>query len=125
MVDGSRDGGAARGPPGRPMCSTPWSHLRRMHRSTPPPSDTGATHPNRPATPATRRVWDHPTMKQNREQRRKQQFGTHRPDDEARWPTSAPNPVFGETEAPDKATTGRPDQDQTAETGPGTGGATE
>jgi hypothetical protein len=62
-------------------------------------------------------------VKLNRQERRKQQFGSHRPTDQA-WPTTQPNPAFG-ADATDEAVAGSPDQDQTAETGPGTGGATE
>lgn len=61
----------------------------------------------------------------NREERRRKQFGGHRAKEDAGWPTSAPNPVFGGGPAPDDAETGRPDQDQTEQTGAGTGGATE
>lgn len=56
--------------------------------------------------------------------RRKHKFGGGRSSDQRVWPTSEPNPVFG-AGAPAEATAGRPDQDQTKETGPGTGGATE
>lgn len=67
--------------------------------------------------------------KPNRAERRKNKFGGGRSSDQSGWPTSAPNPVFGAGEAPheahSEATAGRPDQDQTKETGPGTGGATE
>jgi hypothetical protein len=63
--------------------------------------------------------------KQNRAERRKTKFGGGRAGGQGGWPTSEPNPVFGAGEAPDEATAGRPDQDQTKETGPGTGGATE
>jgi hypothetical protein len=63
--------------------------------------------------------------KPNRAERRKSKFGGGRSTEQGGWPTSAPNPVFGGAAAPDEATTGTPDQDQTHETGPGTGGATE
>jgi hypothetical protein len=81
--------------------------------------------------------------KQNRSERRKNKFGGGRATEHGGWPTVQPNPVFtGDTpadadgDAPadalpagepasDKALTGSPDQDQTAATGPGTGGATE
>ena len=63
--------------------------------------------------------------KQNREQRRQAKFGGGRASEKGTWPTSEPNPVFGAAEAPADATAGRPDQDQTKVTGPGTGGATE
>jgi hypothetical protein len=63
--------------------------------------------------------------KKNREQRRQEKFGGGRSSAQGGWPTSEPNPVFGGAEAPEEATAGRPDQDQTKLTGPGTGGATE
>ncbi len=63
--------------------------------------------------------------KKNREQRRQEKFGGGRANDQSGWPTTEPNPVFGGGEAPEEAITGRPDQDQTKLTGPGTGGATE
>ena len=63
--------------------------------------------------------------KENREQRRRQQFGGHRATNEAGWPASSPNPVFGGQPAPDDAEAGRPDQDQAEATGAGSGGATE
>jgi hypothetical protein len=62
---------------------------------------------------------------QNRAERRRKQFGDHRTTSETGWPTSAPNPVFGEGAAPDDAQAGRPDQDQVEQTGAGSGGATE
>jgi hypothetical protein len=61
----------------------------------------------------------------NRAQRRREQFGKHRAATEPGWPASAPNPVFGDGPAPREGETGRPDEDQTDLTGPGTGGATE
>ncbi|MBA2719606.1 MAG: hypothetical protein H0U52_10245 [Chloroflexi bacterium] len=63
--------------------------------------------------------------KHNREQRRQAKFGGGRAKDQGGWPTGEPNPVFGGGEAPEEAIAGRPDQDQTKLTGPGTGGATE
>ena len=64
----------------------------------------------------------------NREQRRAEKFGRHRtpnaPQNAPTWPESSPNPAFG-SDPTDDAVAGGPDQDQTAETGPGTGGATE
>jgi hypothetical protein len=64
--------------------------------------------------------------KQNREQRRAAKFHRHQSTAKpATWPESSPNPVFGAADGPDEATAGAPDQDQTKETGPGTGGATE
>ena len=66
-----------------------------------------------------------PKPKENREERRRKQFGGHRPASETTWPTSAPNPVFGGQDAPGEAEAGQPDQDQKANTGAGTGGATE
>lgn len=71
-------------------------------------------------------AWHHADMeKKNREQRRSEKFGRHRTDDRTTWPASQPNPVFGGAEAPEEATAGRPDQDETKMTGTGTGGATE
>ena len=61
----------------------------------------------------------------NREQRRAEKYGPGRSAQQPSWPTSEPNPVFGGGSAGDEALTGRPDQDQTALTGPGAGGATE
>jgi hypothetical protein len=55
----------------------------------------------------------------NREQRRAARFGRHRPDPHEPWPVNKPNPALGD------AVAGRPDQDQTDLTGPGTGGASE
>jgi hypothetical protein len=81
--------------------------------------------------------------KQNRAERRRNKFGGGRATEHGGWPTVQPNPVFsGDTpaeadgdapaDAPspdepeaDKAVAGSPGQDQTAATGPGTGGATE
>lgn len=64
--------------------------------------------------------------KLNREQRRAAQFGGHRPAAQSGWPTSEPNPAYaGQGGEEDEAHTGRPDQDQTKQTGAGTGGATE
>jgi hypothetical protein len=84
--------------------------------------------------------------KLNRAQRRQSKFGGGRATEHGGWPTHQPNPVFigdaatddpsgeptretgGEATneaATDQAIAGRPDQDQTAQTGPGTGGATE
>jgi hypothetical protein len=65
----------------------------------------------------------------NREQRRAQKFGKagkvheHVPGDP--WPESGANPAFGRGGDDQAAYAGRPDQDVTRETGPGTGGATE
>jgi hypothetical protein len=56
----------------------------------------------------------------NREQRRAEKFGKHRPDSNQPWPDSEPNPALS-----NDAVAGRPDQDQTDLTGPGTGGATQ
>jgi hypothetical protein len=63
--------------------------------------------------------------KKNREQRRHEKFGGGRASEAGGWPTSQPNPVFGGSGDADEAIAGTPDQDQTKETGPGTGGATE
>ena len=62
---------------------------------------------------------------ENREERRRKQFGGHRPTTETNWPASAPNPVFGDADAPKDALAGGGDQDEKAATGAGTGGATE
>jgi hypothetical protein len=56
---------------------------------------------------------------QNRAQRRAARFGRHRPDPHEPWPANEPNPALSD------AVAGRPDQDQTDLTGPGTGGATQ
>jgi hypothetical protein len=90
-------------------------------------------------------------VKKNREERRHEKFGGGRASEHSGWPTIRPNPVFtggdepsaaGDTATgddappagdipppvdatPKDATAGRPDQDQTKATGPGTGGATE
>ena len=72
------------------------------------------------------RPCDHgPMDKPNRAERRKSRFGGGRSTEHGGWPTHLPNPVFGGDRPTDEASTGAPDQDQTAETGPGTGGATE
>jgi hypothetical protein len=56
----------------------------------------------------------------NREERRREQFGKTRSNVDSQWPATEPNPAFG-----GDAVAGRPDQDQTDLTGPGTGGATQ
>jgi hypothetical protein len=56
---------------------------------------------------------------QNREQRRAARFGRHRPDPHEPLPRDADPALGGD------AVAGRPDQDQTDLTGPGTGGATQ
>ena len=64
----------------------------------------------------------------NREQRRQAKFGRHRTVTHDPWPSSTPNPAVGlsaDPDAPAEAVAGESDQDQTAATGPGTGGATE
>ena len=63
--------------------------------------------------------------KLNREQRRREKFGGHRVSEKEPWPTSRPNPALAAAGNEDEAKAGRPDQDQTKLTGPGTGGATE
>ena len=73
--------------------------------------------------------------KLNREQRRRQKFGGGRADAEGGWPTSQPNPAFGETGQDDgeavpapaaSAAVPVPPADVESEpSGPGTGGATE
>jgi hypothetical protein len=79
-------------------------------------------------SPVDRR-YDRRMEKLNREQRRAAKFGRHQaPTSQPNanpWPETSPNPVFGGSDAPDDATAGRPDQDQTTATGAGTGGATE
>ena len=73
-----------------------------------------------------RHSWHHARMdKKNREQRRQEKFGVGRAAQQPGWPNSEPNPALGGGTESDEATTGRPDQDQTALTGPGAGGATE
>lgn len=67
-------------------------------------------------------------IKPNREQRRAEKYGRHRPaagTPEQPWPETTPNPAFGRGGDDQEAYTGRPDQDVTRLTGPGTGGATE
>ena len=62
----------------------------------------------------------------NRAQRRAQKFGKHRPESQSGWPVTEPNPAYGgEGGEEEEAHTGRPDEDQTKQTGAGTGGATE
>ena len=63
----------------------------------------------------------------NREERRRAQFGKHRhaATPTTPWPQSETNPAFGRGGDDQEAYTGRPDQDVTKTTGPGTGGATE
>jgi hypothetical protein len=65
--------------------------------------------------------------KKNREERRHEKFGHGRANDRGGWPTSRPNPAFGDAESPatDEAVAGSPDQGQTDDTGPGSGGATQ
>ena len=71
-----------------------------------------------------------PEVKPNREQRRAEKFGRHRPTagggaPDQPWPETQPNPAFGRGGDDQAAYTGRADQDVTRLTGPGTGGATE
>ncbi|HET9490159.1 MAG TPA: hypothetical protein VFR64_10460 [Methylomirabilota bacterium] len=66
--------------------------------------------------------------KPNREQRRREKFGKHGPathDPNAPWPESVPNPALGRGGDDQEAYAGRPDQDVTRNTGPGSGGATQ
>jgi hypothetical protein len=72
--------------------------------------------------------------KKNREQRRREKFGHAGGATKEPWPHSEVNPAFGHSGPADDATdaagdssahTGRPDQDVTHQTGPGSGGATE
>lgn len=61
----------------------------------------------------------------NRQQRRHEKFGGGRVGERGGWPASSPNPALRGSGGADEALAGRPDQGQTAQTGPGTGGATE
>jgi hypothetical protein len=65
----------------------------------------------------------------NREQRRREKFGkagkVSQHDPSAPWPESEANPALKNLTGDQTAHTGRPDQDVTHQTGPGTGGATE
>jgi hypothetical protein len=75
----------------------------------------------KPEEQPAKQVAKQPSDRKNREERRRERFGRHRPDAQGGWPASQLNPAFGK----DEARTGRPDQDQTDLTGPGTGGASE
>ena len=72
---------------------------------------------------------EEPSVQPNREQRRREKFGKagkvsqHDPLDP--WPQSEGNPALKSVTGDQAAHTGRPDQDVTHQTGPGTGGATE
>lgn len=63
----------------------------------------------------------------NRDQRRRAKFGGGRPaaDPNEPWPQADANPAFGRGGDDQAAYAGRPDQDVTRNTGPGTGGATQ
>ena len=61
----------------------------------------------------------------NREQRRREKFGKTGGETKVPWPASEPNPALQRSGDDKEAHTGRPDQDVTHQTGPGTGGATE
>jgi hypothetical protein len=71
--------------------------------------------------------------KLNREQRRRQKFGGVRADAEGGWPSSRPNPAFGESgeEAAEATAPAAPPVEpppvdvENEPRGPGTGGATE
>jgi hypothetical protein len=71
--------------------------------------------------------------KKNREQRRREKFGHTGGVTKEPWPQSEANPAFspsvtdspGEAPSDPAAHKGRPDQDVTHDTGPGTGGETE
>ncbi len=83
-----------------------------------------------PAKDAKQPAKDEPeTAPLNREQRRAQKFGkagkVHEHVTGDPWPESGTNPAFGRGGDDQAAYAGRPDQDVTRETGPGTGGATE
>jgi hypothetical protein len=61
--------------------------------------------------------------KPNRAERRKRKFGGGRSSEQGGWPTSEPNPAFGNADVAASATP--PDQGETDEAGPGTGSATQ
>ncbi len=63
----------------------------------------------------------------NRAERRKHKYGGGRASEQGGWPTHQPNPVFGAESSADGLTASESlaDQDQIADTGPGTGGAME
>ncbi len=65
----------------------------------------------------------------NREERRRAKFGkagkVHQHNPVGPWPDSEANPALTNVTGDQAAHTGRPDQDVTHQTGPGTGGATE
>ena len=67
--------------------------------------------------------------KLNREERRRAKFGkagkVHQHNPVGPWPDSEANPALKNVTGDQAAHTGRPDQDVTHQTGPGTGGATE
>jgi hypothetical protein len=72
--------------------------------------------------------------KKNREQRRREKFGHAGGATKEPWPQSEANPAFGHVGAADDAVeptedsaahTGGPEEDETHQTGPGSGGATE
>ena len=70
-----------------------------------------------------------PSAPMNREQRRRAKFGNagkvHQHDPVGPWPEIGANPALLNTAADREAIAGRPDQDVTHDTGPGSGGATE
>ncbi len=81
---------------------------------------------------------DTAAIKPNREQRRREKFGRAGGEAKDLWPESEANPAFthatpadevaeptGEPTGDKAAHAGRPDQDVTHQTGPGSGGATE
>jgi hypothetical protein len=67
--------------------------------------------------------------KPNREERRRAKFGNagkvHQHNPVGPWPEIEANPALQNATGDQAAHTGRPDQDVTHKTGPGTGGATE
>jgi hypothetical protein len=56
--------------------------------------------------------------KKNREQRRHEKFGGGRANEAGVWPTSRPNPVFGEPADSADAAVGIPDQEESAKAAP-------
>src|SRR5688572_9445364 len=79
------------------------------------------------AAPASPGEPESPAAPLNREQRRAQKFGragkVHQHDPEAPWPENTPNAALANPTGDQAAHTGRPDQDVTHQTGPGSGGA--
>jgi hypothetical protein len=61
----------------------------------------------------------------NREQRRREKYGKTGGVTKEPWPASEGNPALKRSGDDQAAHSGRPDQDVTHQTGPGSGGATE